>query len=67
MFDDLKTCPEKYLLWFHCCAWDYKMKSRKTLWDELCAEYQEGAKQTAALRQTGNRSPGKLIHAGTRK
>lgn len=41
-FNDLKTCPEKYLLWFHHVAWDYKMKSGRTLWDELCYHYQTG-------------------------
>jgi alpha-glucuronidase len=60
MFDDLKTCPEKYLLWFHRCAWDYKMKSGKTLWDELCAKYQQGAKQAVALQTTWQSLAGKI-------
>ena len=60
MFDDLKTCPEKYLLWFHRCAWDYKMKSGKTLWDELCAKYQQGAKQAVALQTTWKSLAGKI-------
>jgi alpha-glucuronidase len=51
-FDNLATCPEKYLLWFHRCAWDYKMKSGKTLWDELCGKYSEGARQAAAMQAT---------------
>jgi len=54
LFDDLNLCPEKYLLWFHRCAWDYQMKSGKTLWNELCAKYQEGARQAAALGETWN-------------
>jgi alpha-glucuronidase len=60
MFDSLKTCPEKYLLWFHRCAWDYKMKSGKTLWNELCAKYQEGVKQAAALQTTWQSLAGKI-------
>jgi alpha-glucuronidase len=52
VFDDIKRCPEKFLLWFHRCAWDYRMKSGKTLWDELCAKYQQGAEQAAALQKT---------------
>jgi alpha-glucuronidase len=60
MFDDLKTCPEKYLLWFHRCAWDYKMKSGKTLWDELCAKYQAGTKQAVALQTTWQSLAGKI-------
>jgi alpha-glucuronidase len=31
MFDSLATCPEIFLLWFHRCAWDYKLKSGQTL------------------------------------
>jgi alpha-glucuronidase len=59
-FDDLKRCPEKYLLWFHRCAWDYRMQSGKTLWDELCAKYQQGAAQAAALQQTWQSLAGKI-------
>jgi alpha-glucuronidase len=60
LFDNLKSCPEKYLLWFHRCAWDYRMKSGRTLWDELCAKYQEGARQAAALQQTWQSLAGKI-------
>jgi alpha-glucuronidase len=52
MFDDIKRCPEKYLLWFHRCPWDYRMKSGNILWDELCAKYQQGAAQAAELQRT---------------
>ncbi len=51
LFDDLKSCPERYLLWFHRCAWDYKLKSGHILWDELCAKYQEGAKQAGTMQE----------------
>jgi alpha-glucuronidase len=60
MFDDLKTCPEKYLLWFHRCAWDYRMKSGKILWDELCAKYQQSAARAAALEKTWQSLAGKI-------
>lgn len=60
MFDDLATCPENFLLWFHRCAWDYKMKSGKTLWQELCEKYYEGAKQAAALQATWQSLAGKI-------
>jgi alpha-glucuronidase len=43
-FDNLNTCPEKYLLWFHHVGWDYKMISGKTLWAELCTKYYSGTK-----------------------
>ena len=50
MFDNLKTCPEKFLLWFHRCGWDYRTKSGKTLWDALCEKYYQGAAEAAAMQ-----------------
>ncbi len=44
-FNDVKTCPEKYLLWFHHVSWDYKVSSGRTLWDELCYRYDSGVQQ----------------------
>lgn len=52
MFDGLDTCPERYLLWFHRCGWDYRMKSGRTLWEALCAKYYEGARQAAEMQAT---------------
>lgn len=42
--DQISTCPEKYLLWFYHVPWDYRMKSGRTLWEELCFKYNEGVK-----------------------
>ena len=42
MVDNLSTCPDKYLLWFHHLPWDYRMRSGRTLWDEICLHYQSG-------------------------
>jgi alpha-glucuronidase len=44
-YNDVKTCPEIYLLWFHHLSWDYKMKSGRILWDEICYHYDTGVKQ----------------------
>ena len=41
-FANLETCPEEFLLWFHHVPWNYKMKSGKTLWDELALHYSAG-------------------------
>jgi alpha-glucuronidase len=60
LFDNLNTCPEKYLLWFHHCAWDYRMKSGEILWDELCLKYAEGVRQAAALQQSWQALAGRL-------
>jgi len=59
-FDDIVRCPEKFLLWFHRCAWDYRMKSGKTLWDELCAKYQQGAAEAGAMQKTWQSLTGKI-------
>jgi alpha-glucuronidase len=42
MFDDISTCPENLLLWFHHVPWTYQMSSGRTLWDELCYRYNSG-------------------------
>ena len=52
MFNDLRTCPETVLLWFHRCSWDHKLKSGKTLWEGLVEKYQQGAREAAALEAT---------------
>lgn len=41
-YSSLQTCPDEYLLWFHHLPWNYKMKSGRTLWDELCYRYNWG-------------------------
>ena len=42
LYEDLNTCPEEYLLWFHHVPWTHRMKSGRTLWQELQAKYGEG-------------------------
>lgn len=51
-FENVATCPEEYLLWFHHVRWDHKMKSGKTLWEELCAHYYAGVDSMRAMQQT---------------
>jgi alpha-glucuronidase len=41
-FADIKTCPEKFLVWFHHVPWEYRMKSGRIFWDELALHYQRG-------------------------
>ena len=49
-YDNIQTCPEEYLLWFHHVAWDYKMKSGSTLWQELCMKYNMGVAMVEVYR-----------------
>ena len=41
-FSNVERCPEKFLLWFHHVSWDHKMRSGRTLWDEMALRYQRG-------------------------
>lgn len=51
LWGDPATCPENLLLWFHRLSWDHRMKSGRTLWDELCLRYQRGVSEVRALRR----------------
>ena len=50
MYDNIATCPEEYLLWFHHVPWTYKMKSGSTLWQELCMKYNMGVAMVEVYR-----------------
>ena len=45
LYNDINTCPENLLAWFHHVPWDHKMKSGRTFWDELCHKYDDGVHQ----------------------
>jgi alpha-glucuronidase len=45
LYNDPATCPEEYLLWFHHIAWNQKMKSGRTLINELDYRYQQGVNE----------------------
>ena len=51
MYTDVNTCPEEYLLWFHHVAWDYKMRSGRTLWQELCYRYYTGVDSVRSMKR----------------
>ena len=59
-FSDLQQCPEKFLLWFHHVPWDHKMKSGRTLWDEMALHYQSGVDWVRATRSTWNKLAGAI-------
>ena len=46
LYNDINTCPENLLAWFHHVPWDHKMKSERTFWDELCHKYDDGVQET---------------------
>ena len=50
LYDNIETCPEEYILWFHHVPWTYKMKSGSTLWQELCMKYNMGVAMVEVYR-----------------
>jgi alpha-glucuronidase len=60
IYNDLVTCPESLLLWFHHLPWDYRMSSGRTLWDELCYRYNDGAFQAAGYKVYWEKLEGKI-------
>lgn len=54
IFEDLNTCPEEYLLWFHHLPWDYTLNNGHTLWDGLALKYQQGVNEVEEMVSTWN-------------
>ncbi len=59
-FGDLATCPEPYFLWFHRVPWRHKMKSGRTLWDELCYQYYLGVDGVREMHKTWSSLAGRI-------
>jgi alpha-glucuronidase len=45
------TCPEALLLWFHRVGWNERLRSGRTLWEELCHAYYQGAREAGQMRE----------------
>jgi alpha-glucuronidase len=58
LYADLNTCPEAYLLWFHHVRWDHRMKSGRTLWQELCFKYDAGVDSVKQMQEEWNHLSG---------
>lgn len=50
-FDDIDTCPEEYLLWFHHADWNRRLASGRSLKDELVFRYDRGVRRAEKLRE----------------
>ncbi len=61
-YGNLENCPEEYLLWFHHVSWNHKMKSGRTLWEELCHRYYQGADDVKGMQNSWNEMEGKVDH-----
>ena len=47
----LVLCPESLILWFHHLNWDHTLASGKTVWEELCYSYYDGAANVQKMQQ----------------
>ena len=54
-FKDVNKCPEDYLLWFHHVSWKHRMRSGRTLWDELCYKYYTAVDSMKTMQQQWNK------------
>lgn len=59
-YEKPEDCPDAYLLWFHHVSWQYRMRSGKTMWDELCTRYYNGVNEVRSMQQTWNGMKGSI-------
>lgn len=50
-YAEIDRCPSAYLLWFHHVSWDKVLPSGRTLWEELCYTYHQGAAEVTAMKE----------------
>jgi alpha-glucuronidase len=55
LYNDINTCPESLLLWFHHVTWNHTMKNGRSLWDEMAYKYQEGVDSVRSFQKTWDR------------
>jgi len=60
IYNDPARCPENLLLWFHHLPWDHRLSSGRTLWEELCYRYYEGAATVSSYILYWNTLDGKI-------
>jgi len=54
------TTPDSLLLWFHRVKWDDKLKSGRTLWDEMVKHYYAGVDSVRSMRKTWDSVKGSI-------
>jgi len=59
-FNDLAAVPEALLLWFHHVPWDYRLRSGRTLWEELVRHYTAGVDEVKQMRATWAKLDGRI-------
>ena len=59
-YDNIATTPEDLILWFHHVPWDYRMKSGRTMWEELQTRYHQGVAGVTAMQKTWDGLKGRV-------
>lgn len=58
--NNVKTCPQEFMLWFHHVPWDYQMPSGRIMWDELVHYYHKGVQEVRDMRERWNSLEGRI-------
>jgi alpha-glucuronidase len=53
-WEDLNTCPDEWALWWHHVPWEHRMRSGRTLWEELCYKYYTGVDSVRWMQKAWN-------------
>ena len=53
-FAQRDSVPDSLLLWFHRVRWDERLRSGRTLWEELVHRYYAGVDTVRAMQKTWN-------------
>lgn len=53
IIDNIETCPEKFLLWFHHVPWNYPVAG-EPMWNRLCHHYQNGVNEVRKMQAEWN-------------
>lgn len=56
LLNDPATCPEKWLLWFHHLPWNYPMKNGRSLWENVCYDYDSGVQQVRGFQKVWDKA-----------
>lgn len=59
-YADRATVPDSLLLWFHHVGWTERLRSGRTLWDELALHYQAGVDTVRAMEREWESLRGKI-------
>jgi len=59
-YADRSTVPDSSLLWFHHVGWSERLRSGRTLWDELALHYQAGVDTVRAMQREWNSIRGSI-------